>query len=111
MVYDLEDRTKNFSINLIIFLKNIKINELNRNIINQLSRSGTSIGANYSEANGACSRKEFKNKISIAAREARETKYWIEILAKCSDENLSHLRVLWKEAHELSLIFSKIALR
>lgn len=77
----------------------------------QFVRSGTSIGANYCEANGSCSKKEFKNKISISAREARETKYWIEILSKCVEGDLQSLRNLWKEAHELSLIFSKISSR
>jgi len=109
MIYDLNERTKKFSIDLIVYLKNIKITEINKNIISQLIRSGTSIGANYQEANGCCSKKEFKNKIAISAREARETKYWIELLSKCDCKNVDSLRVLWKEAHELSLIFSKIA--
>lgn len=111
MIYDLDERTKKFSMGLIIYLKNIKLNEINRNIVSQLIRSGTSIGANYQEANGSCSKKEFKNKIAISAREARETKYWIELLSKCDCKNIDSLRVLWKEAHELSLIFSKIASR
>jgi four helix bundle protein len=111
MVYDLEGRTKKFSIDLMVFLKSVERTDLNKNIIIQLARSGTSIGANYSEANGSCSKKEFVNKISIAAREARETKYWIEILSKCGVKNIEILRCLWKEAHKLSLIFSKISSR
>lgn len=108
MIYDLEVRTKKFSADLLDFLSTIKLNEITRNIVFQLWRSGTSIGANYCEANGGCSKKEFKNRISISLRETKETKYWIELLAKCKGIDLDRLRKLWKEADEFSLIFGKI---
>ena len=63
--YNLEERTAKFSESIIIFLKTIKKDVINTPLISQLIRSATSIGANYCEANGACSRKDFKNKISI----------------------------------------------
>ena len=108
MIYDLEGRTKSFSGNVLDFLQTVPRNDFTRNIISQLIRSATSIGANYHEANGGCSRKEFKNRISIRLRETKETKYWIELLAKCKSVELAALRKTWKEADEFSLIFGQI---
>jgi S23 ribosomal protein. len=108
MIYDLEGRTKSFSGNVLDFLQTVPRNDFTRNIVSQLIRSATSIGANYHEANGGCSRKEFKNRISICLRETKETKYWIELLAKCKGVELTALRKIWKEADEFSLIFGQI---
>ncbi|MBD3248045.1 four helix bundle protein [Candidatus Falkowbacteria bacterium] len=108
MIYDLEDRTLNFSKDLIRTLKKIKVNHLNSSVIKQLIRSGTSIGANYREANGALTKKEFANRISISKKESKETRYWIEVLAEIENDRLEHLRYLWKEANELIMIFGKI---
>ncbi|MFA4941413.1 MAG: four helix bundle protein [Patescibacteria group bacterium] len=90
-------------------LKKINQSELNRNIISQLIRSATSVGTNYREANGAASRKDFCNKIFICRKEIQETKYWIELMAEVNPERKINLRKLWKEAHELTLIFNKIS--
>ena len=109
MKYDLEERTKNFSKDFIILSKQIKINNLNNNIISQLLRSITSVGANYCEANGASSRKDFRNKIFICRKEVQESKYWIELLAEVEPNYKEKVRKLWKEAHELTLIFNKIS--
>ncbi|HLC94863.1 MAG TPA: four helix bundle protein [Patescibacteria group bacterium] len=68
MQYDLEERTKQFSKDIIGCLLKMKINEINRNIISQLSRSATSVGANYCEANGASSKNDFRNKISSSLK-------------------------------------------
>jgi four helix bundle protein len=109
MNYDLEERTKIFSKDIIDLLIKIEKNEINRNLIFQLIRSATSVGANYCEAIGASSRKDFKNKIFICRKEIQETKYWIELAAKINTEERDNLRTLWKEAHELTLIFNKIS--
>ncbi|MFH1546004.1 MAG: four helix bundle protein [Patescibacteria group bacterium] len=106
--YDLAERTKKFSTEVIRVLKKIKFDQLNQNIIFQLLKSATSIGANYREANGASSKKDFKNKIAICRKEAQETEYWIELLAETNSENKNNLQKIWKEAHELTLIFGKI---
>lgn len=108
MNYDLEGRTFEFSKSVILFLKQLKNNNINNPIINQLVRSSTSVGANYKEANSGSSKKDFKNKISICRKEINETKYWIEILATIESKNIEELRKIWKEANELSLIFNKI---
>lgn len=108
--YNLEKRTLKFSEDIIILVKMIKRDTINIPLINQLIRSATSIGANYCEATGASSRKDFKNKIYICKKEAKETKYWLNLLAKTNPEHLEKCRKLWKEAQELTLIFSKIIL-
>ncbi|MEK9147480.1 MAG: four helix bundle protein [Patescibacteria group bacterium] len=106
--YDLENRTIKFSEDIIVFLKSIRKDEINLPLIKQLIRSATSIGANYCEANGASSKKDFKNKIHICKKEAKETKYWLQLLAKANTEHKEIIKKLWQECHELTMIFSKI---
>jgi len=109
MQYDLEARTKEFAKNMIEFIARIKIVDINRNIISQLLRSATSVGANYCEANAASSKSDFRNKIFICRKEIQETKYWIELLAKVQPLEKEQLRKFWQEAHELTLIFNRIS--
>jgi len=109
MNYDLEERTAKFGEGIIKFCKLIKYNDINRPLINQLVRSATSIGANYMEANQGNSRKDFKNKIRICQKEANETKHWLRMIAVASADKKDDCRILWKETHELTLIFAKIS--
>ncbi|HLM84193.1 MAG TPA: four helix bundle protein [Candidatus Bathyarchaeia archaeon] len=106
--YDLEKRTAKYSEEMIVFVKNLKKDVVNLPLISQLVRSATSVGANYCEANGASSRKDFKNKIYICKKECKETKYWLQIIAKANPDCKEECRNFWKEAQELTLIFSKI---
>ena len=108
MEYNLEERTVKFSENIIDLLKSIRLNSINKSIVSQLVRSATSVGANYCEANGASSKKDFKNKIHICKKEMKETKYWLQLLVKTNNEKKKEIKDLWKEAQELTLIFSKI---
>ena len=111
MEYNLEDRTIKFSKNLLILCGSIKSNMINENVLKQVLRSGTSIGANYFEANGSTSRTDFKAKIHICKKEAKETMYWLKLLAELVDEKIKNdIQLLWNENKELALIFSKIAL-
>jgi len=109
--YDLEQRTATFSNNLIVFCKSCPKNVITLPIINQLVRAGTSIGANYREANGASSKKDFQNKAFICKKESKETLYWLELAGKAIDDEKQkqNCRKLWQESKELTLIFSKIA--
>jgi four helix bundle protein len=109
--FDLEERTSLFAEEIIILSRETPKNITTIPIINQLIRSATSIGANYFEANGASSKKDFKNKICISKKEARETKYWLRLLVKAEPNATEKCRKLWKEANELTLIFSKIVLK
>ena len=93
---------------VIDFIKSVKINEFNRPLISQIVRSATSIGANYVEADGGVSKKDFRNKIGICKKEAKETKHWLRMMSKACPDKVEDCRKLWKEAHELVLIFSKI---
>ena len=78
-------------------------------IISQLIRSGTSIGANYCEANGGSSKKDFYNKIYICKKEAKETKYWLKLLIHAIEKPVNQYQILRDEVQELTLIFSAIA--
>lgn len=79
-----------------------------RVIRNQITKSGTSVGANYREANRARSRADFKNKISICESEASETQYWIEIIKETGWFSWDHLKDDYEECSELLAIFTTI---
>lgn len=104
--YDLEERTARFGEALIDFCLGAATNPVTGPLINQRVRSGTSIGANYCEADDAESKKDFRHKIALCRKEARETKYWLRMMAKAAPARKSAARVLWLEAKELHLIFA-----
>lgn len=106
--FNLEDRTTQFSLSVISLCRTLSFSMITKPLIDQIIRSATSIGANYREANGCDSRKDFKNKIGICKREAKETMYWLHLLSDCYKSEIFKLQQLWKEAHELSLIFAAI---
>lgn len=93
---------------VIAFCKRISRDDVNRVLVRHLVRSGTSVGANYSEANNAESPPEFKHKIGICRKESCESKHWLRMLGSANPNNVAEARKLWQEAHELNLIFSKI---
>lgn len=109
MQYDLEERTARFGEDIIKFCKTVKINEFTKSLIIQLIRSATSIGANYMEANQASSKRDFQNKIRISQKEANESKHWLRMISIADESQKEKCRQLWKEAHELTLIFAKIS--
>lgn len=106
--YDLAERTTAFSEKVISFLSSLPRNLINNTLIDQAMRSGTSVGANYMEADTAQSRKDFEHKISICRKEAKETRYWFQLIAKANPEKVIECREFYKEAHEFVLIFSTI---
>src|SRR3954468_21119529 len=106
--YDLEERTARFGEAIILFARKVPADDVNAVLIRQLVRSGTSIGANYCEADDAESKKDFRHKIGISRKEARETKYWLRMIAKATPVDASAARKLWLEAKELHLIFAAI---
>lgn len=107
--YNLEERTAKFAESIIDLCKQAQKDTVSKPIISQLIRSATSIGANYCEANGASSKKDFTHKIFICKKEARETKYWLRMLAKALPNLKDNCKTIWQECQELTLIFSKIA--
>jgi len=105
---NLEERTFNFAVEVVKFLKNIKYSKENEVIKYQLVKSATSIGANYEEAQGAYSRDDFKYRIGIYFREAKESNYWIRIIKAADISKSEALEHLIKESDELKKIFSSI---
>lgn len=105
---DLEERTAKFGEDIIEFCNGIPRNVITIPLISQLIRSGTSIGANYMEANSASSRKDFKNKIHISKKESQETQHWLRMIKKCAPDQEREIAILRQEVQELTLIFGKI---
>lgn len=106
--YNLEERTAKFGETIIDFCKTVTQDTINKSVISQLIRSSTSIGANYMEANGASSRKDFANKIFICKKECQESKHWLRMLARCIPSRKDEMKKFWQEAQELTMIFQKI---
>ncbi len=104
----MEERTGHFGEAVLRFAKRIPNNPINTPLISQLVRAGTSIGANYCEANDSVSKKDFRNRIGYCRKESKETKHWLRMIASANDELKDDARQLWKEAKELNLIFSSI---
>jgi len=107
-VYDLEERTARFGEAVIDFAKTIPQSAVTNRIISQLVGAGTSVGANYVEADDAVSKKEFLKCIGTCRKEARKTKHFLRMTVRAAPELKPEARKLWAEARELNLIFSKI---
>ena len=107
-IYDLEERTAKFGENIIKFANKIPKTPVTIPLIGQLVRAGTSVGANYCEADDAESKLDFKHKIGISKKESRETKHWLRMIAIAVPELKEEARILWQEAKELNLIFNSI---
>ena len=107
-IFDLEERTARFGEMIIEFVKTLERNEINRPLTGQLVDAGTSIGANYMEADGAESKKDFKHKIGTCRKEAKETRFFLRMIATAEPNLKAEARILWQEARELNLIFSSI---
>ena len=107
-VYDLEERRARFGEAIIDFTRTIPQSAVTSRIISQLVGAGTSVGANYLEADDAVSKKEFLKNIGTCRKEARETKHFLRMIVRAVPELKAEARKLWMEARELNLIFSKI---
>jgi four helix bundle protein len=108
--YDLEERIAQFGEAIIELVKTFPRDPINSPLISQIVRAGTSVGANYVEADGAESKKDFQHKISICKKESKETKHWLRMIVKANPGRRDECQKLLREAQELSLIFSSILL-
>jgi four helix bundle protein len=106
--YDLEEKLEVFGEKIIDLVKKTPKDIATIPILNQLIRSGTSMGANYCEANGASSRQDFRNKIYICKKESKETMYWLRMLARACDLAKNDCREIWSETQGYAKMFSKI---
>ena len=105
----IEERTKKYALLTIQLYKYLNNDEKEYILSKQLLRSGTSIGANVIEAQAAQSKKDFIAKMSIASKEARETKYWIELLDESKYlKNFKYMESLTTELDSIINIISKI---
>lgn len=104
------DRTFSFGVNTLKFLRKLPDDYIYKIPKLQVGRSSISIGANYEEAQGAVSKRDFANKIGICYKEARESVYWLRILEQLYDETKykKDFELFLKESKELKNIFAAI---
>ena len=109
---NIQERTLEYGVRMVKFCLGLYKNYEYRVLTNQLIRSGTSVGANMEEADGAVSKKDFINKVSTSYKEAREALYWLKIIKRTellhSKHNLDELTYLLKEGEELRRILGAI---
>jgi len=106
--FDLEERTAIFGEAIVRFSKKIPRDPTNNRLIDQLVGCGTSVGANYCEANEGVSKKDFRNIIGRCVKEAKETKHFLRMIAASEPKLTAEGRELYREAKELHLIFATI---
>jgi four helix bundle protein len=108
----IQDRALDFGVRMVKFADKLPKTVTGSVVVKQLIRSAISIGANMEEADGAASKSDFINKVTIARKEARETRYWLQLIEKAKmihhDSDLDELKVLNNEAFELMRILSAI---
>ncbi len=104
----LEIRTKEFAVKIIRLSKALPTTPEAMVVRNQITKAGTSIGANYREANRARSRADFKNKIKICESEASETQYWIEVIVGADWSSWEMVKTEYDECRELLAIFTSV---
>ncbi|MBU2044624.1 MAG: four helix bundle protein [Candidatus Omnitrophica bacterium] len=105
--YNLGERTKKFAQRVREYVKNLSRSISNIEDGKQLIRSSGSVGANYIEAEEALSRKDFVLRIKISRKEAKESRYWLELL-DTKDSQIEEKQALIQEATELTKIFGAI---
>ncbi len=103
---NIKDKSFDFALDIINLYKKLKEN-YEFILSKQLLRAGTSIGANVAEAGAAQSKKEFITKMSIASKEARETKYWLQLLKQSKIVKIDYDKLL-TEIDEIVSILTKI---
>lgn len=104
----IENRTKKFAIAIIKLSASLLNSSEGKVLRNQITKSGTSIGANYREVNRGRSKADFKNKIKICESEASETVYWLEIIEEMNWGNPEKMKQILVEANEILAIFTSV---
>ncbi len=106
--WDLEERTAVFGERIVRLSRKIPRDATNNRLIDQLVGAGTSVGANYCEASQAVSGRDFKNTVSRCVKEAKETKFFLRMIAVSEPKLADEARPLYREAHELLCIFASM---
>lgn len=105
---DLLDRTFNFGVRCLKFLRTLPNTSEYQIIKYQLGKASTSVGANYEEAQAGASKADFRNKVRISLKEARESNYWLRVIKTLDDNTNSELDYLVNESKELKNIMASI---
>ena len=105
--FNLKDRTSKFGESIINFAKKIPVSLITKRLIPQLVGAGTSVGANYCEADNAETRKDFRHKIGICKKESEEVKHWLKMITIAVPTLENDAKLILNEARELNLIFNK----
>jgi four helix bundle protein len=105
---DLEKRTREFAIKIIKISVRLPNTPEGRVVRNQLTKAGTSVGANYREANRARSKADFRNKIKICESESSETQFWLEVITEVKWLNWEEIKIDYDECSELLALFTSI---
>lgn len=106
--FDLEERTVRFAEAVILMLKKVPRGPHNDRLIDQLTGSATSIGANYCEADEKHSRRDFHHIVGRCKKEAKEAKFFLRVIAVSEPPIADEARPLYREANELMLIFASM---
>jgi len=106
--FDLEERTARFGEAILRFSKKVPRSPANDRLIGQLVGAGTSVGANYCEASERVSQRDFHNIVGRCAKEAKETRFFLRMIATSEPKLAAEGRNLYREARELHLIFASI---
>lgn len=105
-IYDLKQRTYQYSLEIIKALENLQDNYITRTLGKQLLRSATSIGANIIEAKASSSRKDFINYYTHSLKSANESKFWLSLLRDIGKMSTEKAHSLLNETNELSNILA-----
>ena len=105
---DLEKRTRLFAVRIIKISAKLPNTPEGRVVRNQLTKAGTSVGANYREANRARRKADFRNKIKICESESSETQFWLEVITEVKWLKCKEIKPDYDECSELLALFTSI---
>jgi four helix bundle protein len=105
---DLEKRTREFAVRIIKISVRLPNTPEGRVVRNQLTKAGTSVGANYREANRARSKADFRNKIKICESESSETQFWLEVITELKWLKWEEIKTDYDECSEILALFTSI---
>jgi four helix bundle protein len=105
---DLEKRTRQFAVRIIRLSTKLPNTPEGRVVRNQITKAGTSVGANYREANRARSKADFRNKIKICESESSETQFWLEVITEIKWVKWDEIKADYDECSELLALFTSI---
>jgi four helix bundle protein len=106
--FDFQERTALFGENIVRFSKKIPRNSTNNRLIDQVVGSGTSVGANFCEASDSMSKKDFRHSAKRCIKEAKETRFFLRMIAASEPQLSEEARALYRETTELIRILGSM---